>query len=122
LSEQKNDNYESLSYREKIIFLAGVFEGEGSMGNWSGGGYKDRYFRIVIKMTDLDIVERFKNFFKIGNIGFVKKYKGHHKQAFEWKVNGKQAIDVMLQLSPYLGIRRQEKFKICFQHYKLLHL
>ena len=44
MSKQKNDNYNLLTEREKLIFLAGVFEGEGSFGFWSSGYKGKRYF------------------------------------------------------------------------------
>jgi hypothetical protein len=121
LSKQKNDNYNLLTEREKLLFLAGVFEGEGSFGFWSSGYKGKRYFGFTIKMTDKDIIERFIEFFKLGRIEKAKIYKDHHKQAYVWRLTGKKAINVVLPLVPYLGIRRKEKFKECSQHYKLLH-
>jgi len=53
----------SLSEKEKLIFLAGVFEGEGTMGYWKNGITKNgkvmRRIQCAVKMTDKDIIDRF---------------------------------------------------------------
>jgi len=125
--ELVENNFENFSSKEKLIFLAGVFEGEGSLGNWNAGGFhKDgiprKYFRIAVQMTDQDIVQRFANFFKMGTISVYNRKKDgkNYKTAYVWKLNSKPAIDAMLQLYPYLGIRRQEKFIQCYQYYQQL--
>lgn len=116
--EQK---YKSLSKEQKLIFLAGVFEGEGSFGFWGKVGKSNRYLRAQIRMCDEDIVVRFINYFKLGSISTHLPKNNKHSRSWKWTVSGDKAIDVMLQLIPYLGIRRQEKFTECYQFYKQSH-
>lgn len=116
--EQK---YKSLSKEQKLIFLAGVFEGEGSFGFWGKINKSNRYLRVQIRMCDEDIVLRFIDFFKLGSISTHLPKNTKHSQSWKWTVSGDKAIDVMLQLTPYLGIRRQEKFTECYQFYKQSH-
>jgi len=110
--------YNKLSKEQKLIFLAGVFEGEGSFGFWGKVGKSNRYLRAQIRMCDEDIVVRFINYFKLGSISTNLPKNNKHKRSFKWTVAGNKALDVMLQLYPYLGIRRQEKFKECCPSYK----
>lgn len=117
--EQK---YKSLSKEQKLIFLAGVFEGEGSFGFWGKINKSNRYLRVQIRMCDEDVVLRFIDFFKLGSISTHLPKNIKHSRSWKWTVSGDKAIDVMLQLVPYLGIRRQEKFKECCQSYKQSHL
>jgi len=112
--------YDKLSKEQKLIFLAGVFEGEGSFGFWGKVGKSNRYLRAQIRMCDEDIVVRFINYFKLGSISTNLPKNNKHSRSFKWVVAGDRAVDVMLQLYPYLGIRRQEKFKECCPSYKQL--
>ena len=110
--------YNKLSKEQKLIFLAGVFEGEGSFGFWGKVGKSNRYLRAQIRMCDEDIVVRFIDYFKLGSISTSLPKNTKHSRSWKWTVAGDRAIDVMLQLTPYLGIRRQEKFKECCPSYK----
>jgi hypothetical protein len=116
----KKSNYTSLSKEEKLIYLAGVFEGEGSFGFWGKIGKSNRYLRAQIRMCDEDIVVRFINYFKLGSISTYLPKNVKHSRSWKWTVSGDKAIEVMLQLVPYLGIRRQEKFIECCPSYKPL--
>ena len=110
--------YDKLSKEQILIFLAGVFEGEGSFGFWGKVGKSNRYLRAQIRMCDEDIVVRFIDYFKLGSISTNLPKNNKHSRSFKWVVAGDKALDVMLQLYPYLGIRRQEKFKECCPSYK----
>ena len=112
--------YDKLSKEQKLIFLAGVFEGEGSFGFWGKDNKNNRYFRIQVRMTDEDIVVRFVDFFRLGYVNLHIPKKDHLKKSWKWTVAGDKAMEVMLQMAPYLGIRRKEKFEQCCQSYKQL--
>lgn len=113
--------YDKLSKEQKLIFLSGVFEGEGSFGFWGKVNKTNRYLRAQIRMCDEDIVVRFIDYFKLGFINTNTPINKKHNKTWCWTVSGDKAIEVMLQLNPFLGIRRQEKFKECYQSYKQLH-
>ena len=115
------NNFKTLTQREKLIFLAGVFEGEGSFGFWGKEDKNNRYLKINVVMTDEDIIKRFIDYFKLGFVSVRQPKNDKHKKTWKWVVSGDKAIEVMLQLNPYLGIRRQEKFKECYRFYKQSH-
>ena len=112
--------YDKLAKEQKLIFLAGVFEGEGSFGFWGKDNKNNRYFRIQVRMTDEDIVVRFVDFFRLGYVNLHIPKKDHLKKSWKWTVAGDKAMEVMLQMAPYLGIRRKEKFEQCCQSFKQL--
>jgi hypothetical protein len=112
--------YDKLTKEQKLIFLAGVFEGEGSFGFWGKENKANRYLRVQIRMCDEDIVVRFIDYFKLGSISTSLPKNNKHSRSWKWTVCGDKAVEVMLQLTPYLGIRRQEKFKECCPYYKQL--
>ena len=66
--DQKKISYNYLSKEQKLIFLAGVFEGEGSFGFWGKEQKNNRYLRAQVRMTDEDIVVRFIDYFKLGSV------------------------------------------------------
>ena len=111
----KKNSYNYLSKEQKLIYLAGVFEGEGSFGFWGKVGKSNRYLRVQIRMCDEDIVVRFINYFQLGSITTHLPKNNKHSRSWKWTVAGDKAKEVMLQLVPYLGIRRQEKFKECYK-------
>jgi hypothetical protein len=76
--------YDKLSRKQKILVLAGVFDGEGSFGVWSRGKNRSKHLQVKVDTTDADMVARFHHMFggmffvillkmKIINIYFVGK-------------------------------------------------
>jgi hypothetical protein len=117
LPEKSSSVYDNLTEKEKIIFLAGVFDGEGSFGIWSKVKTK-KYFACSVEMTDKDMVKRFHNFFG-GTFYLCKKRREHHKDTWRWRINGKGALNTIDIMIDYLSIRRKEKFKNVVQCLKI---
>ena len=107
--ERSSSVYDKLNEKEKIIFLSGVFDGEGSFGIWSKLKTK-KYFACSVEMTDKDMVKRFHDFFG-GAFYLCKRRKEHHKDTWRWRVNGKGALNTIDKMIDYLSKRRKEKFK-----------
>ena len=63
------ESYENLNEKNKLLFLAGLFDGEGSFGVW-GKGNGRKSFQCSVEMCDRDSVKKFADFFG-GNV--VKK-------------------------------------------------
>ena len=82
--------------RDDIIWLSGLLEGEAWFGLDRG-----KYPRIGLEMTDEDIVNR------VAVIWDVKV--NHYKNFWVAVVCGARAIEWMITLYPFLGIRRREK-------------
>ena len=133
LNSQEQNSFDTLTDREKLIYLAGVFEGEGSIsGHWPirNGVRATRAWalEIAVEMSDEDSVLKFKNFFKIGclttrkrkdsNLTRDKIAKKSFKRTWTWKASTAQAYGVLLQLRPFLGKRRIEQYERCCQLYK----
>ena len=104
----------SLSRKEKLIFLAGVFEGEGTMGYWKNGITKNgkvmRRIQCAVKMTDKDIIDRFMDYFNCGHVLQLKQKENHHKICWSWRITGSKALQVLEQMLPYFGLRRSKKY------------
>ena len=104
------NSYEKLSKKNKIIFLAGLFDGEGSFGIW-GKGNGRRTFQVGVEMTDRDNIARFSDFFG-GNIHKCKIRKAHWTQTWRWRLSGSRAYDCIEKMIEYMCIRRQEKYDL----------
>jgi len=115
LKDKSSEGFDSLSRREKVIFLAGVFDGEGCIGCYTNGGI-EKYLNIVIECTDRDSLERFVEVFG-GTILQPKKRNCNYKDIFRWKLVGKKAWTVIAEMIPYMCKRRKEKYAT-LEHYR----
>lgn len=87
-----------------IQWLAGLLEGEGSFCISRSGSVP----RLVLQMTDKDVVSSAASLLKSKVWGTVRKTKGH-KDIWACGVAGLTAIEWMRLLRPFLGIRRQHQ-------------
>jgi hypothetical protein len=69
-----------------------------------------RRIRLVITMSDEDIIMRFKDFFNCGSITKVGLRQEHYKQCWTWSVGGLDALIVLEQMLPFFGTRRTIKY------------
>jgi len=107
---QKN-SYDSLPVTSKLIFLAGVFDGEGSFGVWSKGKGRKKEFACTIEMIDKDTVQKFKDMFG-GQLFPCKIRQPHHIPTYRWRMNGYRAFQIIDKMIEFMSIRRQEKYNV----------
>jgi hypothetical protein len=95
-----------------LAWLAGLLEGEGSFGlkkyKRKRGG--ERGYPIVkVKMTDRDVVERAAVLFGDSAVLVCPPPANypHHKVQYRTEVTGSRARQMMCELRPMLGLRRQ---------------
>ena len=105
--------FKFLSFKEKLIFLAGIFEGEGTFGYFKSGLYRDgrqrRKIEVSVEMTDRDVVDLFHNFFEFGNV-YTRTFDNHYKTSYRWKAVGLEGLKILHLMIPYLCKRRQEPY------------
>ena len=92
-----------------FYWLAGLLEGEGSF--MKGTPSKPQIPRIHLKMTDRDIIERAANILKVTYYGPYQTKPKNSESVYRphyivWGL-GKRAIELMKQLRPLMGQRRQ---------------
>ena len=89
-----------------FAWAAGLYEGEGSLTKRKG---KIASYELKIKMTDLDVLQRFQSVFNLGSINPVNSpsVKPHWKQCWVLSICNKPGIYRVLQaMMPHLGVRR----------------
>ncbi|MCB1711822.1 MAG: hypothetical protein KDH96_04910 [Candidatus Riesia sp.] len=95
-----------------LNWLAGLLEGEGCFIPQT-----EKYpMCISLHMTDLDIIEKVCNLFDV-SFCKTKKQKSHHKQGYKLMIRGEKALDIMKDLKPLMGNRRQLKIEECIASY-----
>jgi len=107
----QKSSYESLSKKSKIIWLSGLFDGEGSFGIWSKGIGKKRTFTVTVEMSDKDVVQRFQDMFG-GALWKTKKKYDRYRQLWRWRLSGARAYECVDMMIEYMCQRRQEKYNV----------
>lgn len=87
-----------------LSYLAGLIDGEGTVG-WHSCGRKQRpRFVIEIKMTCEPIID-----WLINTYGGIKTYhlpkNIHHLPQFRWKVQYKKALELYSEVKPLLKLK-----------------
>lgn len=87
-------------------YVAGIVDGEG----WIRLGGKDnKFIRMAVSMTDLDVLERCQFITDLGKItGPYIKRKGN-KNIWYWSINSNDAAALLMTIYPLLSMRRQQK-------------
>ena len=94
----------------QLAYLAGVFDGEGSFGNWSKGKNKRKEFRASIEMSDSDVILKFLTYFQKGTLTLRLPRKEGYKILYHWRIRGDQGKEIIREMLPFFSKRRQAKF------------
>lgn len=91
---------------DEMWWLAGLLEGEGTF--LAGPPSSPNRTSIVVQMTDRDVVERVSAVMGTATVRTVhpRRYP-HHKISFVTSLRGARARDLMVELRPLMGLRRQ---------------
>jgi hypothetical protein len=89
---------------EDWAWLAGLLEGEGCFSL-----ARDRYPAVSLDMTDRDVVERAAEM--MGAPSVCEQPNPGKKTSWRTRSNGLTALAVMVNVSPYLGVRRRAKVR-----------
>lgn len=99
-----NESVDTLSRRETLSYLSGLFDGEGWAGilryelDASPTDFKYRS-RLQVNMTDSGPVKLFHEMF--GGSFSIRNPKPPRKVSYNWKVSGQRTAEVASQLIPF---------------------
>lgn len=86
---------------EEEAWVAGIIEGEGYIRHVS------RAYRLVVTMTDEDIIRRVHAVTGVGTVNGPYQAKGNRKPAWRWQSTRKaETVEVLRRIRPWLGDRR----------------
>lgn len=95
-----------------ITWVAGILEGEGSFQVRKNGG-----ICITCQMTDMDVLERLRDYCEGGKITPLRKRQTHWKDAWIWVVYGKKAYMLAKLLLPHMLSRRTIQIEVMINAY-----
>ena len=75
---------------------------------------------MCLKMTDEDVVRHFGEVFE-GKVKGPLRFpsmKDHHKSVWTWNRYGRNCVPIVIELLPYLGLRRSAKAAELLQWYE----
>jgi len=98
--------------QNRLAYLAGLFDGEGSFGLWSvGKNRKTPQFTLQVEMRDIDLIGRFQEFFGCGTIAYRPPRQKHHSATHVWRCKGKQGLRCAQQMLIFWGEKRTVKMQ-----------
>ena len=109
-------------YLTELAWCVGLFEGEGCIHGWKD---QPKRSRVKIEMTDKDVMDRFFNFIKLGNL--TGPYHSpcrddHITPIYHWSCSKRK--DVIKALSLFwtigLGERRQAQADEAMERYEAI--
>jgi hypothetical protein len=96
---------------EKIIYLAGIFDGEGTIAIVKNkpGGKRHIYNcpRLIITNTNLNLMLWLKKNFG-GNIRTIKPKNPNYKPFYQWIIGNKKALNLLKKMLPYLIVKKEK--------------
>lgn len=89
-------------------YLAGFFDGEGSVGIYGSTRYNLRVCINQVVNSDSTVLfdELVKNFG--GALYYPKRTRLHHKQAVSWTAYGEAAMPFLIAIRPYLRLKMRQ--------------
>jgi intein/homing endonuclease len=90
----------------ELAYLAGLFDGEGSIGfRTRGAGKKTRRLKLQVRMTDERLIRLFLDRFG-GSFTTEIPKNPKHSQCWVWSVTDKKARETYAQLEPFLILKK----------------
>jgi len=100
-----------LSEQERLIWSAGIFDGEGCINisrNRKAGAYSR--LMIIVVMRELEPIMMLQSLFPGSWVNIVhrKNRNGHYHR---WTMSGRKAADALIRWFPYLVVKRDQAQK-----------
>ena len=86
----------------QAAYLAGLVDGEGSITLTRRHRNENRQLVLSISNTDFNLLKQVNVLVGAGRITKKRVYKQHHNPAGEYRIENRQALELIRQLAPYL--------------------
>ena len=110
-----------------IKYIAGFFEGEGSICKYTTHKYnpimKKRYpcttIRVEIVNTDFSIIKKIYKYFNTRHLVKIKPRKKGYKPQLRWQTTHRQSYAILKKIAPYMYHKEKiKKAKEIFRFYE----
>lgn len=89
---------------EDLAYIAGVIDGEGSIGVYSTSKCKSSTLQVVINMTDQEAINLAYSMF--GGKLYSQVGRAGDRRLYRWIVTGKRAQEVLVLIKPFIRVKR----------------
>ena len=106
-----------MTLKEKRIWAAGFFNGEGSTGTFKMDNHGHKYCRATVSQTDLPVLQQFHEAVEVGKIVGLYQIK-QNKPIWAWNANGyEQASEALFRIWPWLSQPKREQALEAFDEF-----
>lgn len=97
-----------LMNRDDCIYLAGLFDGEGTVGCYSANDRRRPRIHLSIGMTDEEVVRWCHTITGLGGVAIRTQTNPAWNTLYRWQVNDRKAIQVLALIMPWLKTKKQQ--------------
>jgi intein/homing endonuclease len=101
----------------EAAYLAGLIDGEGTIGLTRRHRGEERQLVISISNTELGLLEYVLKTIGAGRITTKRTYKNTHSRSFTFAIDNRQALALLEQVSPYLRTYKSARAQLVLDHY-----
>ncbi|MDB5265527.1 MAG: hypothetical protein JWM39_240 [Parcubacteria group bacterium] len=98
-------------------YVAGLIDGEGTITLTRRQKNKERCVAITIANTELDLLEFPLAIIKAGIITSKKTFKPNHSASYVYQISGRQALDLLEQITPFLKSYKKNRAQFLLKDY-----
>lgn len=97
-----------MTKKEKLIYLAGILDGEGCLIPYkNNGGYRRSHTaRCVVRHTSKKLIDWLRTNF--GGHCSIQIREGNRKTQYTWRLRYKEMKEVLTGVMPYLIVKKKE--------------
>jgi len=101
-------------------YLAGLIDGEGTVTLARRHRHENRRISVSICNTEIALVLAAQRMSGLGVISQKRRNSAHHAQAYVWAVWGRQALDVLRQVQPWMRSYKAGRAALALSEYIVL--
>ncbi|MEO8142945.1 MAG: LAGLIDADG family homing endonuclease [Betaproteobacteria bacterium] len=102
---------------EHAAYLAGLIDGEGTVTLTRAHLRENRRLVVSISNNDVTLLMYAKATIGAGKITTKKTYSEHHARSFTYQISSRQALDLLLQVVPFLKTYKAKRAKLALVDY-----
>lgn len=102
---------------EEAAYLAGLIDGEGTIALTRKHRGEYRQLMVSISSTEQPLLKYVKKVIGAGRITNKCTYQSNHTPSVTYAINNRQALDVLVQVSPYLKTYKAKRAELILRSY-----